>query len=323
MIRKLTIGWVGGLGLMLLQCTGPQASGSKTNWFVECDRDADCGTALSCACGICTVSCGGDAECDEGRCSSSLESSLQCEGEETGRVCFPESDASCFEAPIQADADLGEALVPVCSVDGALACEAFDQPLSPEHSTWYEGDMTASVQDCDVRAGAAALHYQSSAPGQAQTRLRLVSEIGSGPLHARFFVKLGAAMALPEQLQLLEFWDREGSTVPERVSVFVNKDGVPRVYVGASGTTLEPSEPTPLPRDTWLCIEFQLDVQPENGAAELRIDGTLVLSGSGFASRPENPIRVAVIEAQPTADTTGVDVYVDELVVATTAIGCN
>jgi hypothetical protein len=129
-------------------------------------------------------------------------------------------------------------------------------------------------------------------------------------------------MSLPEQLQFLEFWDREGAAVPERISLFLRPDGALRVYVGASATTVEPSEPAPLPRDQWVCVELAVDLQAQDGAVELMLDGATVSSESGFASRPTNPVSVVVVEAQPTTDTMGVEVVLDELVVATGPIGC-
>src|SRR5690606_18531322 len=111
--------------------------------------------------------------------------------------------------------------------------------------------------------------------------------------------------------------------VPGRIGVFLTMDGVPRVYLGASDTTLAPSAPEPLQRDTWHCIELGLDVQAEGGTALLQVDGEDVLSGSDLSNQPEAPISVVVIEAQPSTDTPGVDLFLDELVIGTAPIGCD
>jgi len=182
--------------------------------------------------------------------------------------------------------------------------------------------MGLVVQDCETHEGQGAAHYESTAAGVSQTRIQLPTPVSSGPLHARFFVRLGGDMVLPEQLQLFEFWDREGSSIPGRVGVFLAADGVPRVFVGASDTTLEPASPAPLQTDAWVCLELSLDVQATDGTAALEVNGDEVLSGTGLATQPEQPISVVVVEAQPTSDTAGVDLYLDDLVVATTPIGC-
>jgi len=319
--RGLPIAFLGLIGLLFVQC-GPSASGTKTNWFRECDGDADCGEELSCTCGTCTLPCTADAECEEGRCSTELESSVQCGMATAERICVSADVSTCSEFTLEADTELGDAIAPSCDQSGALVCESFDRPFPAEYSTWLDEAMSAAIQDCEVFAGDGALHYESTAAGQSQTRIRLPAPVSSGPLHARFFVRLPAATVLPEQLQLLELWETDGTSVPGRVAVFLGADGVPRVYVGASDTTLSPSSAEPLARDTWACLELVLDVQADSGSASLSVDGAEVLSGSGFSTQPAEPISVVVVEGQPTTDTVGVALYLDELVVATDPIGC-
>lgn len=322
MTGRLAWGLAGLAGLVLVHC-GPSASGTKTNWFRECDEDADCGQELHCACGVCTLTCTEDAACAEGLCSTELQSSVQCGMATPERICLPASEETCSEYPVEAEDTLGDARLPSCTSEGALVCEAFDRPFYPEYATWYQGGMSAAVQDCETARGDGALHYVSQAEGVAQTRIRLPEGVSTGPLHARFFVRLSSEMVLPEQVQIFELWDREGSEVPDRIGVLLTAEGAPRVYVGASDTTLESASPEPLPRDTWLCVELALDVQSENGSASLSVNGTEVLTGTGLSTQPEAPIGVVVIEAQPSSDTRGVDLFLDELVVATAPIGCD
>jgi hypothetical protein len=104
--------------------------------------------------------------------------------------------------------------------------------------------------------------------------------------------------------------------------VFLADGGLPYVYVGVSDTTLAPTDTSPLLRDTWLCFELHLDLQTGSGTATLEVDGVEAISGGEFTTQPTEPFSVAVIEAQPTSDTTGVDLYIDDLVVATSPIGC-
>ena len=311
-----------GLALALVQCQGPSASGSKTNWFQACEKDAQCGDEGECTCGLCTHACSEDAGCETGSCAAELETSSVCQTTGPGRICLPSQDSECVAFELPADPELGEAIVASCEDDAALVCESFDDVLAEEYSTWFEGEMTASIQDCDVFSGAGALHYQSAAPGQAQTRIRLPSPVGSGALHARIYLKLAGQMALPEQLQVLELWDREESDVPGRIALFLRADGVPAVFVGASNTTVLPEDSAPLPRDTWICLELALDIDEANGAVTLLQAGQEILGGSGFATRPEQELSVVVVEGQPTADTEGVDFFVDELGVSTDPIGC-
>ncbi|HXS17947.1 MAG TPA: hypothetical protein VN764_12205 [Polyangiaceae bacterium] len=307
----------------LADCSSPSTSGSKTNWFHSCDDHDDCGEENSCLCGVCTVSCLEDADCEEGFCSFELETSVQCGARpEQQRICLPSSDAPCFEAPLIVDDELGEAVPPDCDIAGALICQSFDRLLPDDHSTWLDGEMNASIQDCELSQGAGALRYQSSGVGQAQTRMVLPSSVSTGPLHARFFLRLSGATDLPDQLQLLELWEDEGDDISERASLFVGSDGVPRTFIGASNTTVQPDDAVPLPRDAWICLEWAINVQDQTGSVELSVDGQSVLSRSGFDTQPDEPISVVVVEGQLTGDTEGVDLFVDELVVGTQPIGC-
>lgn len=310
------------VALALIDCSGPSASGTKTNWFQECDIDADCGQVLSCTCGLCTSTCTEDTECGEGHCGEELETSSVCGATGPARICLLPTQSGCFEVELTPNGDLGAAVTPNCEVAGALVCETFDRPLPDEYSTWFQDAMSATIQDCDVRGGSGALRYFSEAPGQAQTRIRLPTPLDTGTLYVRLSIKLSGETTLPEQLQFFELWDREESEVPDRTTIFLDAEGVPKVYVGVSATTLQAVDSRPLPRDTWMCMELALDILDEDGSVELRIDGQQVFSGEGFATRPEQPISVVVVEAQPSTDTDGVELFVDDLIVATSPIGC-
>lgn len=62
------------LALCAFSC-GADAVGTdtRTNWLMECDRTADCGSELACLCGVCTLAC---------------EDSAACEGLGAGAACF-------------------------------------------------------------------------------------------------------------------------------------------------------------------------------------------------------------------------------------------
>jgi glucuronoarabinoxylan endo-1,4-beta-xylanase len=78
---------------------GPQGD-SHTNWLRTCEVDQDCG-ALSCVCGVCTLTCTGDADCASVEGSSCLPSSQSsnpalCSGDDTLAVgmCLPAAPTS-------------------------------------------------------------------------------------------------------------------------------------------------------------------------------------------------------------------------------------
>jgi len=69
----------------------PPASGTNTNWLKHCDTSVDCDGAGDCLCGVCTLSCKGNAECSPvGRgVSCTPASGASCEDGTTGSLCLP------------------------------------------------------------------------------------------------------------------------------------------------------------------------------------------------------------------------------------------
>src|SRR5690606_23559121 len=60
--------------------SGPQATGTKTDWLIACDAETACDAELnlSCLCGICTAVCSSDADCKKGVCGSEIATSATC-----------------------------------------------------------------------------------------------------------------------------------------------------------------------------------------------------------------------------------------------------
>lgn len=90
--------------VLLLTCgcgakTAQGHSESNTNWLKSCDRDAECGEALACRCGVCTKNCEQD----------SCPGSLSCLG-----ACVGESAPAC-QAQCQTDAECAY-------LDGSALC---------------------------------------------------------------------------------------------------------------------------------------------------------------------------------------------------------
>lgn len=91
------------LGALALGCEpstpGPQGD-SHTNWLRTCEVDQDCG-ALSCVCGVCTLTCTGDADCASVAGSACLPPSqssnpAQCSGHQApaAGMCLPAAPTS-------------------------------------------------------------------------------------------------------------------------------------------------------------------------------------------------------------------------------------
>lgn len=63
---------------------------TNTNWFESCEEDSDCGGALSCVCGQCTVQCVESSDCSEAEGEAECVSEDECSG--APRVCSRRMD---------------------------------------------------------------------------------------------------------------------------------------------------------------------------------------------------------------------------------------
>jgi hypothetical protein len=116
--------WLGMAG-----CTVDPDVGGETHWLAECASDGDCGAGF-CQCGVCTVGCMGDGECQGGeqpaKCYDLRSPGLAgaCEGADIsqGGVCL----ATCTSA---SDCQSGQ----TCQAGACLSLVGSEEP--PEQST--------------------------------------------------------------------------------------------------------------------------------------------------------------------------------------------
>lgn len=303
------------------QDSTPQV-GTNTSWLKACEETAECNGAGSCRCGVCTDTCTSDDECSPGICGSQLATNGQCAGIAMQRLCLPapevDAAASCTVFPIAADGDL-QVAEPSCTTRDALLCESFDAMLPEEYSTWYADERVASIQDCEVARGAGALRLQSDTFGYSQTRMLLATPVSEGPVYVRFFGYFAQDFRIPEYMGLFELWTTESG--PPKIGLDAIGNDQLEVNLSPFSSVLISAEGV-LRRDEWLCIELALDLRTEGGSVTLSIDGTPIIEENDVVTSPGEPFSVAVIEAAPAADSTGVNIAFDELVIATTPIGC-
>jgi len=320
--RKVAAGLALMVGLSLASCSPqPESSGTNTNWLKACMQDEDCSAAGSCLCGLCTAACVSDVECADGVCGTALASAFQCNVSAPQRICLPKPpDAgTCSEFPISHDGALSATPTPVCDVPGALLCETFDAPLPAEDSTWISEDMSATIENCRAEQGAGAIHYQTQASGTSQTRMRLAQTVSSGLLAARFYAYIPARVTIPEYLALFELWDQDAG-MSGKISVEAKPDDVLEVQVSPNGAT-HPSLAGALLRDQWQCLTLTVDLG-STGSISLSVNGSSVIERPSAVTLLPGPISVAVVEALPSTDATGIDLAIDDLVVATQPLAC-
>ncbi len=309
------------LGVLTVGCSNaPQTSGTSTHWLSSCSSTAECGGDSTCVCGICTQECTDDEDCSPGTCGSEL--TALCSGKATSSLCVPlAEEGSCAELPVPEDNTLSAtAPTPACATPGALLCESFDAPLSSDYAVWSTDTTVASLQECLVYQGAGAFRFRSPTYGAVQTQMRLSEPISSGPLYARFYAYVPSWMTVPTYFALFELWHQEGSS-DGKISVELIAEDTLELQVIPNEST-HPSSPRAFPRDQWVCLELGLDVAAQDGAFSLSVNGTSVIEATDVVTLPQGPISIAVVEGLPSEDSTGAELALDELVVATEPIGC-
>jgi hypothetical protein len=76
-------------------------SQSQTHWLQTCDRDAQCGSALSCECGRCVAPCGANDRCDvagiDTECQARSSGAVQamCGAADATALCLEPCDGKC------------------------------------------------------------------------------------------------------------------------------------------------------------------------------------------------------------------------------------
>lgn len=310
----------------------PQATGTKTDWLIACDAEADCNTELdlSCLCGLCTKTCTSAGDCEEGVCGSVIATTAACGNESEfalagEQLCLPHQAEECVEATLSAGTALGEAAPVSCSVAGALICEDFEGPLPQGYTTWGSGESSAGLQECQARGGSGSLRIATVDDAYTQTRMRLPMPVASGALHARFYLRLEEGSVLPEQLILFEFWDQDEGQIDDRTTLYLNADEQLEIYLGSAPQTLQAVASAPLAQGVWHCVELGMELSDTGGTVVMNVEGAPMIEVTDVDTLPSDPVSVAVLEGVPSEGSQGTTAtfFVDDLVVATEPVGCD
>jgi hypothetical protein len=213
----------------------------------------------------------------------------------------------------------------------AIFCDDFEHGLPETPTPPHEYHMATSPEgsialDRETRAqGAAAARFIAGQPFPTgfMARLAMLGRkldpvLTSGPLflRARYFVPSGVPVA--EWLVLFEFATGE----EERLKVVVLPDDV--IGLGVTPGRLDLRTPAGgLPRDRWICLELVLGLSMGNeGSAELLIDGVRRLHAPRARTVPAAG-WVSLVAGIIAGPGTPARLWMDDVVLSTTRIGCN
>lgn len=204
---------------------------------------------------------------------------------------------------------------------GALFCDGFEGRM--DESWGYEVITNATVDATTTRAyrGTHAFEAHTAAINDYKyARWGRYGEapIGSGDLYYRAFYWMPSTTVIDDQASFLTF----GNGQPPYPSAYVMLSGG-MIHVNVDSTSyLFPGD---LPRDRWVCVELHINVSPTSGSFDLTFDGGTPMSASGIDTLVGDTgytnLDVGVHYATP--GQSPVDLWIDEVILDTSPIGCN
>ena len=244
--------------------------------------------------------------CDNGVCQQRMDGGLPDAGMDAGQ-------------PVDAGADAGvDAGSPRCAPNN-VACETFDDnPVGWELREL--GGGSASIVAAPTYAGGGALQVAVPSGGTAVHVLALDPPFMEQTFYARFHAYLEASPRFDAFAVVLEFVD---TATGNKTSLEFESDD--RVQVSAAGGEFESSSIDAVPREEWVCIQFEGRLEPGGGNGFVRVlvneearastrVGADTQNANGF-----NELRFGVASSAGNQD---MQIVFDELVVDDERVDC-
>ncbi|HMJ14321.1 MAG TPA: hypothetical protein VK524_23055 [Polyangiaceae bacterium] len=204
----------------------------------------------------------------------------------------------------------------------AILCSGFEKPDLSEWSRTIEVNA-ARVERTETRsfAGQAALHASSRADRSAAVAAKEFLPIDSGDLFLRVHVYVPSGLAT-ETMNLLFLGDY-ATPDPFRGIDFNLESGALSLYSPESQPDRYTSTASSIPRDRWFCLQIAVAVSADQGTVQMRIDAEVALEQGGLNTRPAGGIHLLRAGVDwSSLQSAPFDVYMDNLVLATTPVAC-
>jgi hypothetical protein len=240
-----------------------------------------------------------------------------------GRLAFESHDSGLADASAASDGDAADAgdadALSACPPD-ALLCDDFETgDLCRWSGLLLDGPATLDVDATQVHTGALALDATvapaASDGGNAVPYLHLATARSTGVLAVREWLSVASTLQLFNMTIVMhnettnQFVAAGGNNTGDWV--ITDDDG--------NGPTIDHQSTAPTPAvGTWTCVELVYTFPPDS-RIELFVDDTLVLDTVPSDVAPAfTDFQVGVGRA----DMTGMQVFVDDVVIADHRIGC-
>jgi hypothetical protein len=196
----------------------------------------------------------------------------------------------------------------------ALFCDGFDEPTF--HPAWSIDTMNGTITDADAcpYRGSRSAHsllnpLAASVKGHAQ-----ITEVDSGTpgdVFIRVFARVDSAEANANRVITV----RPPTPSTDEVFLFYGQGNV-----GVAGTVATPATQHSFPLGRWTCVEWELTT---GGMMHVWLDGADVIDGADNLAQLEAIVLGLQVEDHSTAITGNTELWIDDLVVATSRVGCN
>ena len=206
---------------------------------------------------------------------------------------------------------------------GAIFCDGFETaPGFPAWSSMWGTDGMVSRTTTQTFLGLGALRAQTTVGGgHTAVRRTLATPLTSGEVYLRAFVFIPSSVTSMGSFSIAQA-GYDGSPW-YHVSLGTTSAGAAQLYLDseAGGRSVNGR---PIPRDVWVCLEAHVFLADTGGFGEMWMNGTHEGRFSDFNTSPARGyerVAAGLPYTEPTRTTT--DVYVDEVVLSRTRIGCD
>jgi hypothetical protein len=239
-------------------------------------------------------------------------------------AAMPEMRDANMPQPPALDAALpkdGSGPAPGCpEYPGALFCDGFEDPKLMRWSYSVLMNGTAMRTTARKRSGMAALHATTGAAAQdnaARYATKALDQQTSGDAWLRFYDYLPSSTVITTS-----FSAGVMSELEEPYHGFFLIVLPTRVDIGSFGGYFTGT--AAFPRDRWVCVELHVMIDPADGAFEAFLDSALVARATKLNTLPDHGYTAAEVGIHYADKDQGpVEIYVDDVVVSRSRIGCN
>jgi len=213
-----------------------------------------------------------------------------------------------------------------CALGSYLLCDGFEGDSGTMFLGWTDSvsaNGSVAAATTPVCRGVTSMHAHVSGGAQAARIYRNALALGMAAYVRTFlYIPTGTDWTTLSYGDYYEFGDGSGGTVNIR---FGGTEG--KIYVERSFAANEPEVGT-LPRAQWICLEMYVAFSSTAGHVTLWINEAMVADYPSIPTlNPAGnslPTFLALGENGTLSGSTGmIDLYVDEVVVSTTPIGCH